>query len=108
GETCLALLAEHQQAGDLTGGTRGHLAAIEGIGQWLGARQLPERQGRRCLPRDLPALLAPTRLDARERQRIVRTLAEEEGALPFAARLGLLEQPVDRIDHRLAGAEVGV
>src|SRR5690606_40021697 len=53
------------------------------------ALPISERQGRRRLTLDLPALFPATRLDAGERQRIVRTLAEEEGTLPFAARLGL-------------------
>ena len=65
---------------------------------------MPQVQRRLRLALDRPDFLAPLSADRNERQ----IVAQQKGALPVLAGLGQLEQPVDRLDHGLAGAEVGV
>ena len=67
----------------------------------------PGGQRRRPLAIALPDLRAPARLHRQKWHGVFVALTEQEGA-GSKVLLGLLEPPVDRRDHRLAGAEVGI
>ena len=107
GKPGAALLACLQQRGHLAGTALGHLPSVDIASQWLFRFQQPGGQGRRGLTVATPDLAAPACLHRQKRHGVVITLAKQKGA-SGEVLLGLLEDPIDRRDHRLAGAEVGI
>ncbi len=102
-EAGLLLLPLVEQRDDLTrGGTRQrfHVGLLR---QRLLRAQVPQCQRRLLLALDRPAFLAPLRTDLDERQ----IITQQEGAGAGLTSLRCQEQRIDRIDHGLAGAEVG-
>ena len=90
-----------------TGTALGHALAVFVPRQRLVSCQLPDIQGRGRAAIQRPYLAAPPGRDRQEGQRIIAILSEQEGtAGPVFFCFG--EHVIDRIDHGLAGTEVGV
>ena len=101
----MTLLPSVEQFNNLRGAGSGKLLAINHIGNRLIGGQVPERHRRQRLAIDLQLLLAPLGQHRLERHRVFAIRpAEQERAAAF---FGTLEHMVHRLDHRMAGAEVG-
>ncbi|MNO94252.1 hypothetical protein D3C76_858700 [compost metagenome] len=107
-ETSRALLAAIEQGDDMAGATCCQLLPVNAAGDRLFAFQMPALQGCAGFTVDQQLLATAFGADLDERQRVVIGLAEQKCATPCLTRLGLQEHLVDRRDHGLAGAVVGV
>ncbi|MNE42246.1 hypothetical protein D3C80_1363600 [compost metagenome] len=107
-ETRRALLATVEQGDDMAGAAGRQLLTVQGARDRFFALQLPALQGctHLAIHQQLFTTAFGTHLD--ERQRVVIGFTEQERPSPLASRLGLEEHLVDRRDHRLARAVVGV
>ncbi|MNO55632.1 hypothetical protein D3C76_461250 [compost metagenome] len=103
-----ALLPTIEQRHDMAGATGRHLLTVKGAGHRLLALPLPALQGGARLAVDQQLLATPFGTDLDEGQRVIVGFAEQERSTSCAARLGLQEHLIDRRDHGLAGAIVGV
>ena len=99
------MLSTIEQRNDLRSAGGGQLLTVNRVGNRLVGGQVPEVHGRQRVAVDLQLLAAALGQYRMERHRVIAIrLAKQERA---TAGFGTLEHMVHRLDHRMAGAEVG-